>query len=147
MRTPDEIVARIREIDSFFGWTNEVLVPYLPWEWAREFLTPEGVKEHDGKWAARSQEEAAIKQEMLDYLPLAWEKAEDQRGLSAGRSIEKMCAWLWLLGDEEALAFAEDEGSNYRPYGVSILAYLSRRYDQPIPAAFALTHADGETSK
>jgi hypothetical protein len=31
--------------------------------------------------------------------------------------------------------------------GVSILAYLSRRYDQPIPAAFALTHADGETSK
>ena len=35
-------------------------------------------------------------------MAFAWEKANHRRGISAGRSLDHMSAWLWLLGHDEA---------------------------------------------
>lgn len=64
---------------------------------------------------------------MKDYMAFAWEKALGHRGLSAGRSVVRFRAWCWLIGDDDAVAFIDDE-KNFPYYGVPILRYLSRRY-------------------
>jgi len=133
IRTQDEVVARIHEvqIDCLWEFATEILVAYLDFEHARGFLRPEvtsvGWTQLDP--ADRRAIEAALK----EYLGFAWGKALDHRGLSAGRSIDKLGAWAWLLGDEEAVAVLADE-SRYTPYGVPMLAHLSTRYGVPIPA-------------
>ena len=33
-------------------------------------------------------------------MTFAWDKANNERNLSAGRSINHFEVWLWLLGDE-----------------------------------------------
>ena len=131
MRTPEEIVQHLRAIRSYFGFADEVLVPYLPLVQAREFLRAEAYT--DG-WTQHPQDADVIKNDMLTYLAFAWKKAEDHRGISASRSVEKMRAWLWLLGDDEALAFAKAD-KNYPNYGAPVLAYISRRYSQPMPTS------------
>lgn len=74
----------------------------------------------------------AILAEMADYMGFAWDKALDHRGLSAGRSVEKIKAWLFLLGDTEAVEFA-DQDENYPQYGCPVLMYVSQRYGLAVP--------------
>lgn len=65
-----------------------------------------------------------------DYLPFAVDKALGHRGLSAGRSVEKMSEWLWVLGDEELLSrFSQ---ADYPQYGVPQLEVVRQRYPQAV---------------
>lgn len=72
---------------------------------------------------------------MIEYMPFAWEKANNCRGLSAGRSLAHYTAWLWLDGDNEIWPTLED----YEYYGkdklVEICNYLgidSKQWDDGI---------------
>ena len=143
MRTQEEIVERCRAKSAeFLSFEPEVLLDYLDYAHAKEFLEPEVTEE---QWAGldhgaggnapshkRILVESDIPEQMAGYMSFAWGKVEDHRGISAGRSIEKLKALAWLLGDDETVTFAEDS-SNYPQYGAPILKCLCQRYDLPIP--------------
>ena len=71
--------------------------------------------------------EEVIIEKMRSYMKFALGKAHNERGISAGRSVWKFVQWLWVLEDEEVLAFAEDEG-NYPMYGLPILQRICDKY-------------------
>lgn len=74
-----------------------------------------------------------VRDEMRQYMAeVGWDKVLGHRGISAGRTVEKMTAWLWLLGDDEMVRFAEDD-SNYPQYGAPILKAICEKYGFPIP--------------
>lgn len=99
VRTNDEILVRIQERKSidFFGFELEDLVIRLPFSLAKEFLK-EDAKEEDWEQSPRGYE--FLKQEAINYLQFSWDKANDQRGISAARSMHHFMAWLWLMGDD-----------------------------------------------
>jgi len=134
MRTQDEIVTRLKGIagDDFFGFASETLIVYLDYDQARPFLKDTATPE---SWATSQKPQLrleAIKAEMADYMTFALDKAENHRGLSASRSIDRMSSWLWLLGDDELLEFASSEG-NFANYGVPFLRKICEKYELPMP--------------
>lgn len=140
LRTEEEILQRARQTakESCFGFGISDLCVYLPWSLAREFYNPKAEVE----WEQRELTREAVIEQMLEYLDFAFDKALDHRGLSASRSIEHMRSWLWLLGDNELLEFA-DRSSSYPNYGVPILKRIAIKYDKTMPKGI-LDWADGE---
>lgn len=118
MRSDEEIVQRLREVASngrdWMGVEQGDLVMRLPFEAAKPFLKETATAESWGK--AKPRDETGIKAEMLDYMPFAWDKANNRRGLSADRSISHMNAWLWLMGWDAAAKQMEDDDL-YNCYG------------------------------
>lgn len=95
MRSPELILARIREVDGtgtdWLGTERMDLVTALPIEHARPFLKDDF---HD-EWVASTA--AGVKADAITYLAFAQGKALSHRGISAGRSTSHYRAWLWLL--------------------------------------------------
>lgn len=118
-KTTEQIVARISEIgkDDWMGTQQSDLIDYLPYEFALKHLN-EGVTKE--QWD--SQEKVPPLQAVFNYLEFAWGKANNQRGLSAGRSLDHMKAWLWLAGYEGLLL---DHFSSYNAYGKKQLIIAS----------------------
>jgi len=121
MRTQEEILKRIKDVedDDFFGATRNDLTDFLTFENAKEFLK-EGVKKKD--WKQKKPTEEIIKHEIRDYLPFAWDKANNCRGLSANISIDHMKAYAWLLGDD---VFEKLEEIEYKHYGKEKFIFMS----------------------
>lgn len=103
-RTTAEILEKINQLDSdnsdFFGFQRSGIIEYLSFDDAKLFLKEGASREKWGDVKSRTHE--SIKDEILSYMPFAWEKANDNRGLSAGRSINHMQAWLWMMGEDNA---------------------------------------------
>ncbi len=99
MKTPEEIVARIIEVqpNDWLGTQQVDLVGMLPFEHAKQFLKPEIKPEG---WKPNEYTRESIVATMLDYMPFAWDKANNCRGISAGRSMEHYSSWVWLAGDD-----------------------------------------------
>lgn len=123
MRTDKEILDRINIIEpyDFLGAERNDLLVFLTFEAAKPYLKPEVTPD---QWTSTDQSELHIKQMMLDYMPFAWGKANNCRGLSAGRSINHMCAWLWMLGEDAAA----DAIRNYSHYGKPQLRAICEAY-------------------
>lgn len=125
MRTTEEILARIAAVkdDDWMGTQTSDLLMFLPYEAAKPFLA-------DG-WGQEKFEQAqrsgggTPKERIRDYLSFAWDKANNCRGLSAGRSLEHIMTWLWLAGYENADA----EFSDYSHYGKKQLVIASLLVD------------------
>jgi hypothetical protein len=132
MRTEQEIVERIRERakEDLFGFEISALVVWLPFDKAREFLKDEA---KESEWSYKPCTDDAVRRKVLGYLPFAWDKALNHRGISAGRSISHMTAWLWLLGETELCAVCEDGEKHYTPYGAPILKMISDKFGFVIP--------------
>ena len=98
-RTDDEIISRINVVADrdFFGFEFSDLVVRLEYEKAKQFI-PTDVIQKD--WEVVSREPADVISMMRNYMSFAWEKANDCRGLSAGRSLSHYSAWIWLAGDD-----------------------------------------------
>jgi len=128
--TEEEIYHEIKTCDDFFGVSLNDLLPFLSFTLAREFLKPEVIAvEWDEDRPPLDRK--AIIDKILDYLPFAFKKAESERGLSTMRSVSHLKAWLFLLGDTEAVEFASSN-RNYEPYGLPILEYVNHRYCKPL---------------
>lgn len=123
MRTQQEILDKIESVkdSDFFGMLRGFLMEYLDRDHIVPFLA-EGVKPEE--WEPASQDREAILKEMLDYMPFAWEKANDCRGISAGRSMDHYTAWVWMLGDDDKLGELRD----YQFYGKTNLIKICVRY-------------------
>ena len=124
MKTQQQIVERIKEFEEdrrldFFGTKYEDLVQFLDFENAKPFLSEETTPE---KWAEvqKPLTEARVIQSIREYMPFAWGKANDCRGLSAARSLHHMEAWLWLLD-------VDFDSENYNYYGKGKLVEICER--------------------
>jgi len=123
MRTQEEIVKRFktRKEHDMFGFETDEYLPYLDYEHIKSFLK-EGVKEGDYK-----QEKMTPVMRIKDYMSFAWDKANSCRGISAGRSLQHMVAWLWLDGQDEFLK-EWNELRDYEYYGKPQLIAICEKY-------------------
>jgi len=125
MRTQEEVIERINEVDDFFGFEQRDLIQFLDFEHAQEFFKEEfveQVKQGKEKW-----ETTDAKKTILEYLPFAYQKAEDERGLSAGRSMKHFRAWIWF-DDPEFFEKVLPLIDNYTDYGIPALDAISEHY-------------------
>lgn len=125
MRTPEEIVERVDLLQEtpeadFFGAQRNDMIGFLPFEHARKYLKEGTTKE---QWDKNRKEPTAenVKAEIEEYMPFAWMKANDMRGLSANRSIDHMKGFLWLLNDG---SLEEMEKIEYEHYGKEKLEFV-----------------------
>lgn len=122
MRTQDEIVARIkdRKDRDMFGFEVNEYVDYLDYAHAKEFLKDDTTQK---QWEKEQAKTKTPGESIKDYMPFAWEKANNCRGLSASRSISHMVAWLWLDGKDWP------ELEDYQYYGKPQLVRICKEYD------------------
>lgn len=122
VRNHDEIVERIKEMaeHDFFGFQTSDMLVYLPWDKAKPFLRPEAV---EGEWRSLYPIFTPPLQAAKDYMPFAWDKANNERGISAFRSLEHMQAWLWLAGYEPKTL--KELFEEYEYYGKPQLVFVS----------------------
>lgn len=135
MRTPEEVVERIKEEQQkFLSFQPSVLAMYLPFNLLKQVLKQVAKKDADlADWAPLPLTRERILFDMGQYMAFAWEKAINHRGLSAGRSVDKMRAWLWLLGEENDLVSFVNSDDNYPNYGAPILKRICEAFDLPLP--------------
>jgi len=132
VRTPQDIVEfyRANEQGDFFGFMLEVFATYLTAEQIREFCREDADL---AEWPEPNPlTRDAVLNEMREYMSFAWDKAKRHRGISAERSVQRMGAWLWLLGDDEMVAFTKSS-ENYPQYGAPILKAICEKYGFAIP--------------
>lgn len=122
-RSQDEIVAEIERIkeDDFFGFKTGDLIGYLDYEHAKEYLKPEVTAE---EWKASPSDRESILKEMEEYMEFAWDKANNERGISAGRSLAHFTVWVWMIGDQDRFGDME----SYQYYGKDHLRKLCDAY-------------------
>ena len=122
-RSQEDILARINQLKDtdFFGHQISDLVDFLEYENAKPFLKPDTTKE---QWDATSSDRDTILKRMEEYMDFAWEKANDRRGLSAGRSMDHYSAWVWMLGDQDKFGDLGD----YEYYGKDNLKKICDTY-------------------
>ena len=134
MPTTEEIQRYIDTHVDMFGVTTADLIGYTPWEYAKPKLTEEYVAKiesgEEDPWMVRPIDRDTILEEMRDYMEFALDKAHNGRGLSAQRSIIHFRCWLFLLDDEEGLAFLRD-ADNFPPYGFPMLRWVAEKYELP----------------
>lgn len=140
MRTDQEILDRIevaRKRDVL-GLAISDLVECLSYGAAMDlgFLKDDTTEERWEK-VRESSDPKEVKKRLVSYLDFAFGKALGHRGISASRSVLHIINWLWLMGDDDALAFAEND-SNYCNYGVPILKHVSERYGFDYPRSEAI---------
>jgi len=121
MRTQDEILERVKELrpNDVFNFETDDLISFLDFEHAKEFMKKDATAD---EW--NGIEEVPPRQKMLEYMEFAWEKANNERGLSAMRTMRHYRAWLWLDGDEEVWPTLDNYTSYGKPQLVKICEYL-----------------------
>lgn len=142
MRTYEEIVAFAKDYQSrapiFGGFSIEVVFGFLPFAMAKAFMNAEALAKPDAEVEWEKERTPLTREEVLkelrEYMAFAWEKVQDQRGLSACRSVIKIETLIYMLGDEEPIkAFRDADGDNY---GADKLLVACLHYDLPFPEEF-----------
>lgn len=134
MRTFEEIVKRIEDTagEDWLGFeVNEYFRALTPEQ--IEVLKPRIIKQEAdlSKHVPDLTNDEAIRKCCIDYMPFAWDKANNCRGISAGRSLAHYKAWLWMLGTDEFEGIDEYEYYG-KPQLVQICAFFgldSARWD------------------
>ena len=128
MRSQQEIVARIKERqdDDFLGFETGDYFCRLEVKNAKPFCKDDADM---SDWEQSPADRESILAEMKDYLEFAWGKDNDERGISACRSISHYIAWSWLAGDTEFSAELDRMyENNYTHYGKPILVHIAKHY-------------------
>lgn len=133
-RSQDEIMEKMRDAQAkMLDFSSEVYINYLTKNNAVKFLSEEYIEK------CLSGEETCITdinettQDLLDYMVFGWMKALDQRGISAGRTIHKIGAWLWLLGRIDLYDLIHNDDL-YNPYGTPALIAVCEKLGIEVPA-------------
>lgn len=136
--TQDQIVERIAAVaeNDWLGFRREVLVQALDFAHAKPFLR-DGVTED--QWPTTD-----LAAEAAEYLTFAIEKILDHRGISANRSVDKLCEYAWLLGRHDVVSAMESVG--FAQYGAPKVKAFAVGLDLPWPDDPALARmAAGES--
>lgn len=108
----------IMESKGGFGFDREVAIYFLSYTDVREKLNDSAKEKYDADpalWKTITDVNEAV-QDFLDYMVFGWTKAMDERGLSAGRTIEKLSAWMKILSRPDIAEILNNE-NRYAPYG------------------------------
>lgn len=113
-RTDQEILARMQDVADldYFGFKKGVLLTFLDFENVKPYLNDDVTEEH---WE-EVRPKGTPAEQGADYLTFAVGKMEDERGISANRSVQKFAEWAWLDGEDD-LAEEIDNEENYGWYG------------------------------
>lgn len=126
MRTQEEIVKFMRDnAAGFFNFVLDDCIPFLDYAHAKEFLKEECSEDKWNEVRAPYTRDHVL-HVMAEYMPFAWDKALNHRGLSSSRSTSHFSTWLWLLGDDEAHKAYED--TEYAMYGVPKLKFICEKF-------------------
>lgn len=128
--TQDELLARIAERRPAdpFGFELGDYAVFLDAAHAATL----GLDVASEPWVTEPWSRDALLVQMRDYLAFAFGKANDQRGLSANRSVMHFVAWTWLAGDRGLSAEIERMfREEYRYYGKLILRRVADHYGWP----------------
>ena len=123
MRTDDEVIARVHEVAKsgrdWLGTEQSDLIVRLPFDAAKPFLNEKATSED---WTVQPRDRESVLAEAKEYMSFAWDKANNCRGISAGRSMSHYSAWMWLIG--------EDFGdlTDYEHYGKPQLKAICDRF-------------------
>jgi len=137
LRTQEELAAKFNELQNgggMFDFRPEVLMNYLTFESAKPHLKEEYVKEVEAgakQWEQITTIEKCA-EEFLDYMKFAWGKAEDERGISASRSVQKLGMWLWIMNRDDLRRIIEDDDL-YNPYGAPALIEVCNQMGIEVP--------------
>jgi len=142
VRTQEELAAFVSDSrinHDPFGFGIEVILPYLEAENAKVFTiaTVDTARIWKEQGYPRKQDREAMLKEAQQYMEFAWGKAMNHRGLSAERSVSKMAAWMFLLGEDALLNTCFDD-SKYPKYGAPILKDICVKLGWEIPADVAI---------
>ena len=133
-RSQKEILERI-ENSNCFDFAANVLADYLNWSTAKKFYKDEYVKDVEAgkkKKPKRINDIYETAQDFLDYMVFGWMKAMDGRGISAGRTVNKLGHWLWLMGRDDLKAIINDDDL-YNPYGTPALIAVCEKMGVEVP--------------
>lgn len=122
---------KARVADDMFGWEASEYLRALDFEHLKPLLKPEAQEDPKirEEWAADLTTREAVLKRMEEYMSFAFDKANNQRGLSANRSVMHYIAWIWLAGDEDFSAeIEEDLKTGYQFYGKLILRKICEKY-------------------
>lgn len=117
MRSVEDILkqhAAYKAEAAFLDFRAGDLINFLPFETAKPFLIDTATAD-DWKEDDRSTE--AVKATILGYMPFAWDKANNNRGLSAARSLHHMEAWLWMAEEDQLRERLFIDAEDYTHYG------------------------------
>ncbi|GEM_PF-5993673 len=136
-KTSEEIEAKIKGVSDLFAFGPSVWVDYLPWDKAKPLLSKEKpnsflAEVHEEKIATQITDVREAVQDFLDYLVFGWSKALNERGISASRTINKIAAWMWILGREDLEELVSRDGL-YNPYGMPALIAVSEQLGIEVP--------------
>jgi hypothetical protein len=109
---------------DFFLWKSEDAVFFLPFEEAKEFFKEDYIKKVESGEEEYKQLTDPVK-EIKGYMPFAWNKANNCRGISALRSISHMSCYLWLDGQDKLSKEIEE----YTYYGKPQLVQICNLYN------------------
>ena len=109
------------KIGLWWEFKGKLYFPYLPLEFlktqVKEGVSDEVIKEEIMSELTREN----IIKEIKDYLPFAWGKARDGRGISASRSIDHFKVYFWILD-----AYDKIDWADYEMYGKPILEQIEK---------------------
>ncbi len=137
MRSQDEIMQQLRDRKELGHdpMGNELMeyiyaldLEHVNKAFAEMRPDEEPLKEHNQLYAT----DEKMLHVMQDYIDFAYNKIEQQRGLSAERSVLHYIAWLWLIGNDALYEKADAMyQKNYRDYGRPIIDMIADHYGWP----------------
>lgn len=133
--TKEQVQARFeKEMTDYFHFPlwqefrGKILAPYLPFQFLKDHYFKDDIEDKAIKEFMQPLEKDRILKEALDYLSFAWEKCNDERGISANRSIEHYIEWFWLAGEEDfSNKIYVEYDTNYHSYGSEILKMIEAK--------------------
>lgn len=122
-RSQDEILARAEAADDCFGWAREVLLTRLDYDHVKPYLNDDVTADD---WAACVAKTGTLAEEITGYYRFALGKIEDERGISAERSVIKLREMAWLAGRDDVAAAMD--AAPYPEYGAPKVAAFAARF-------------------
>lgn len=131
LKSHEELVEKCKEPISRFGNDIRVYLEYLPFKYAKEYIT---YPEDEFTWDTETRDptEKNILHDMKGYIELAWRNVMQHDYSAAVESIDHLAAWLWILGDTELYKFTMEE-DNFGRFAVPILEKICTKYNFLIP--------------
>lgn len=130
MKSLEQLVEKINEretdIIGVIDFYYDGLIQFLPYEIAKDYFDTHISKEKYGTYY-RPLNEGNVKARMEVYMKWAWGICLDEKGISSGRCLAILHAWLWILEDQEAIDFLLDK-SNFPCYGAPVLNHICKKY-------------------
>lgn len=133
MQTQKAIQARYdeRKGSDFLGFEVNEYLSALEYEYVKDLLKKGETEESWGPPTLQTDED--VMGQMRDYMEFAFEKANNQRGISADRSICHYIAWTWLIDPEFSAKLEEEYKGNYHSYGKHLLVGICKHYGWETP--------------